>query len=103
MAERRAIEELTGRAGVVVACERGHWRVFNWGCANEVVGDGAQLHYDSQVKELAAMGVQSIKVVFAGGCLVYAFGDVNSKSGGNLVATVGGKSQLLWWGTRTPT
>jgi hypothetical protein len=68
-----------------------------------VVDDGAQLHYDSQVKELAAMGVQSIKVVSAGGCLVYAFGDVNSKSGGNLVATVGGKSQLLWWGTRTPT
>ena len=37
IAERRAIEEPTGRAGVVVACERGHWRVFNWGCANEVV------------------------------------------------------------------
>jgi hypothetical protein len=72
-------------------------------CMSIVVDDGAQLHYDSQVKELAAMGVQSIKVVSAGGCLVYAFGDVNLKSGGNLVATVGGKSQLLCWGTRTPT
>jgi hypothetical protein len=35
-------------------------------CMSMVVDDGAQLHYDSQVKELAAMGVQSIKVVSAG-------------------------------------